>query len=170
MRSYLLSELHETYLDLDPIVSVPLKARKCIQINLRFKKSYPFLSFQGLKKDYYFPVLWVEEKGVNESTIAKYASDIFRFADVKDAQKDFWGVCRVKNQSGEEERRRCRGVPEAWGVASQENSHETPMGTEDSYLTINTTASAVAEADQVQMMPDSRSGLIILNKKLKAGS
>ncbi|KAK2707125.1 hypothetical protein QYM36_014970 [Artemia franciscana] len=54
-------ELHETYLDLDPIVSVPLKARKRIQINLRVKKSYPFPSFQGLKKDYYFPVLWVEE-------------------------------------------------------------------------------------------------------------
>ena len=50
------------------------------------------------------------EKGVNESTIAKYASEIFGFADVKDAQKDFWGVCRVKNQSGEEVRRRCRGT------------------------------------------------------------
>ena len=59
--AYFFQELHETYLDLDPVVSVPLKARKRIQINLRVKKSYPFPSYQGLKKDYYFPVIWVEE-------------------------------------------------------------------------------------------------------------
>ena len=44
------------------------------------------------------------------------------------------------------------------------------MDIEHSDITINTTASAVAEADKIRIIPDSRIGLIIPTKKLKVVS
>ena len=42
------------------------------------------------------------EKGADDATIVKYASELFELAAVKDAKKKYeTSLCRVKNESGE---------------------------------------------------------------------
>ena len=62
-------EKHDLYLDIDPLVGLPLKIRKRMQMNVPLR-AMPFASFTNLPEFTLFPLLWLEEGGqLKESAI-----------------------------------------------------------------------------------------------------
>ncbi|KAK2722818.1 lysosome membrane protein 2-like isoform X2 [Artemia franciscana] len=75
--------LHETYMDLDPVVSVPLSARKRLQANIKIRPAYPLPSFANLAKEYVFPLMWIEQGAdFTEAVADRLKSKVYKSKDM----------------------------------------------------------------------------------------